>query len=97
MKRQIRRSVFETNSSSVHSLTMCTQSDYDRWKNEELIYDYWDNKLISTDELDDDYEEDPYDYCYECSGYGDDYYVDEDGELVCRCPECPMNPNSWDD
>ena len=42
----------------------------------------------------DDYEEDPYDYCYECSGYGgDDYYVDEDGELVCRCPECPMNPN----
>lgn len=23
----------------------------------------------------------------------DDYYMDEDGELVCRCPECPMNPN----
>lgn len=45
----------------------------------------------------DDHEEDSYDYCYECSGYGDDYYVDEDGELVCRCPECPMNPNSWDD
>ena len=45
----------------------------------------------------DDYEEDPYDYWYECSGYGDDYYMDEDGELVCRCPECLMNPNSWDD
>ena len=29
----------------------------------------------------DDYEEDPYDYCYECSGYGDDYCMDEDGEL----------------
>ena len=57
MKRQIRRGVFETNSSSVHSLTMCTQSDYDRWKNGELIYDYWDGKLISTDELDDDYEQ----------------------------------------
>lgn len=42
----------------------------------------------------DDYEEeDPYDYCYECGGYGDDYYMDEDGELVCRCPECLMNPN----
>ena len=35
--------------------------------------------------------------CYECSGYGDNYYEDEDGELICRCPECPMNPNSWDD
>lgn len=32
MKRQIIRGVFETNSSSCHSLTMCTQSDYDKWK-----------------------------------------------------------------
>lgn len=31
------------------------------------------------------------DYCYECSGYGDDYYEDDEGEMVCRCPECPMN------
>lgn len=44
-----------------------------------------------------DYEENPYDYCYECGGYGDDYYMDEDEELVCRCLECPMNPYSWDD
>ena len=44
-----------------------------------------------------DYEENPYDYCYECGGYGNDYYMDEDEELVCRCPECPMNPYSWDD
>ena len=26
----------------------------------------------------DDYEEYQYDYCYECSGYGDNYYMDED-------------------
>lgn len=32
-----------------------------------------------------------YDYCYECSGYGDDYYFDEDGELVSACEECPFN------
>ena len=32
MKKQIRRGVFETNSSSVHSLTMCMESDYDRWQ-----------------------------------------------------------------
>ena len=31
MKRQIRRGVFETNSSSSHSLTMCTESEYDAW------------------------------------------------------------------
>ena len=32
------------------------------------------------------------DYCYECQGYGDDYYEDEDGNLVCYCFECPF----WD-
>lgn len=41
--------------------------------------------------------EDEFDYCYECSGYGDDYFVDEYGELVCRCPTCPMNPYILDD
>lgn len=35
-------------------------------------------------------------YCYECSGYGDDYYTDENGELVCACDTCPLNPyNSY--
>ena len=36
MKRQIRRGVFETNSSSTHSLTMMMKSDYERWQNEKL-------------------------------------------------------------
>ena len=33
-----------------------------------------------------------YDHCYECRGYGDDYYMDENGDLICYCPECPFNP-----
>ncbi len=28
------------------------------------------------------------DVCYECTGYGDDYSVKEDGKLVCNCDEC---------
>ena len=52
MKRQIRCGVFETNSSSVHSLTMCMESDYNKWKNGELIWDRWDEELIPiTDEI----------------------------------------------
>ena len=31
MKRQVRCGVFETNSSSVHSLCMCMESDYEKW------------------------------------------------------------------
>lgn len=36
MKRQIRWGVFETNSSSTHSLTMMMKDDYRRWENENL-------------------------------------------------------------
>ena len=32
------------------------------------------------------------DYCYECGGLGDDYYMTDDGEWVCACDECPVNP-----
>ena len=39
MKKQVRRGVFETNSSSTHSLTMCLKSDYDKWlKGESVLY-----------------------------------------------------------
>lgn len=30
-------------------------------------------------------DKDEFDYCYECEGYGDDYSVDENGELVHNC------------
>ena len=36
MKKRIRRGVYETNSSSCHSLTMCMESDYERWQKDNL-------------------------------------------------------------
>lgn len=42
MKIQVRRGVFETNSSSTHSLTMCMKEDYDKWKAGEVyLNDSW--------------------------------------------------------
>ena len=35
--------------------------------------------------------DDDFDSCYECSGYGDDWYLDENGELVHACDDCPLN------
>lgn len=35
--------------------------------------------------------------CYECSGYGDDYYFDEDGDLVSACTDCPFNDEEDDE
>lgn len=46
MKRAIRRGAFETNSSSVHSITMCTEDEWNEWKRGELVWDYLTEKLI---------------------------------------------------
>ena len=37
MKTQIRQGVFETNSSSIHSLAITTNTDWDKFKNGELL------------------------------------------------------------
>lgn len=37
MKLTVRRGVFETNSSSTHSLSVCNKSDWDKWKKGELF------------------------------------------------------------
>ena len=38
-----------------------------------------------------------YDYCYECTGYGDDYYYNDDGDLVSACDDYPHNKSNWED
>lgn len=35
---QVRRNVFETNSSSTHSITMCMEEDYDKWNDGGLYF-----------------------------------------------------------
>lgn len=30
-----------------------------------------------------------YDPCEDCLANGDDYYIDDDGEMVKACGECP--------
>ena len=51
MKTQIRRSIFETNSSSVHSITMVSGSEYDKWKNGELMYYKDTENLVTKEEI----------------------------------------------
>lgn len=60
MKRKIRRSVFETNSSSVHSMTVCTEEDYEKWTWGQVKFDTWFRKFIKTENYSDynDYDED---------------------------------------
>ena len=50
MKRQIRRGVFETNSSSTHSITLMMKKDYDRWQKGEDLYLYSSNWMAGFPE-----------------------------------------------
>ena len=92
MKRQIRRGVFETNSSSVHSLTMCMESDFDKWVAGELVWSRWGDELVPiTDEIKKSMEEDEIEYLtyeqfndYDYIDYEtfEDSYTTPNGETV---------------
>lgn len=52
MKRQIRCGVFETNSSSTHSLTMCSEEEFEAWKRGEVLFQaYGKENFISVTKL----------------------------------------------
>lgn len=51
MKKQIRRGVFETNSSSVHSITMCSQDEYSKWERGELYISQYGSGFKTKDEI----------------------------------------------
>lgn len=44
--KQIRSRVFETNSSSTHSITICTAEEFEKFSKGELLYDDWNEKLV---------------------------------------------------
>jgi len=71
--KQIRVGVFETNSSSTHSLTIVSEEDYEKWKSGELLLDTDEDKLIPL----------PKDYVKkeESDEEDGDDFEDEDGVL----------------
>lgn len=74
MKIQVRQGLFETNSSSVHSITMCMENDYEKWKNGELIFSNDAYKLVPL--TNEEYREwkKGYDESIEKYGEYDGYY-----------------------
>lgn len=49
--KQIRRGLFETNSSSVHTLVVVPSEDFDKWKNNEVVYVIDEDKFIDYEDL----------------------------------------------
>ena len=82
MKRQVRLGVFETNSSMTHALTMCTDSEYQKWIDGELYWVIWDDSFESVTEVDneldkDNFKSDYYD-SYEEMRRSEGYYTYDD-------------------
>ena len=50
MKNVIRYGVFETNSSSSHSLCVCTKEEYEKFKKGDLVLDIYESELIPRPE-----------------------------------------------
>ena len=65
--KQIRVGVFETNSSSTHSLTIVSEEDYNKWVSGELLLDTYKDVIV------------PFPKGY--VKVGDEEFEDEDGDL----------------
>ena len=66
MKTIVRKGVFETNSSSTHTMIMCTGEEYQKFEDGEMLVDLMDEELFSYDDIVD--------------LITDDYYKDEFSE-----------------
>lgn len=51
----IRNRVFETNSSSTHSITMCMESEFLKWKNGEMYWNRWNDELVPKEAVEDEF------------------------------------------
>ena len=78
MKRQIRYSVFETNSSMSHSLQVMTKDEYDKImeydKSDDWVWNIWDEAWVSTTDINKEYM-DEYDYRNSYFDEEADYYI----------------------
>ena len=52
--KQVRQGVFETNSSSTHSITICTKEEYERFRAGELMCDRYGEGMKPTSEVERD-------------------------------------------
>lgn len=48
---KIRRGTFETNSSSTHTLIMCSDEEYQKLENGEFLIAQWNEEVVSKEEI----------------------------------------------
>lgn len=53
--KTIRIGTFETNSSSTHSITMCMESEFLKWKNGEMYWNRWNDELVPKETVEEEF------------------------------------------
>lgn len=51
MKRQIRTAMFESNSSSCHTLHICSKDEFEKWQKGEVVFDRWNEEFITPNDV----------------------------------------------
>lgn len=49
--KQVRQGLFETNSSSTHSMTIVPKKEFEEWIDGKAVFDYWEDEIISLEKL----------------------------------------------
>ena len=75
---QIRQNIFETNSSSVHSITLCTEDEFQKWKNGEIFFDRWEEKFLTPKEAEEVKKEQEKERERLIEQFGNDDYLDDE-------------------
>lgn len=73
----IRLGVFETNSSSTHTMVIMSEKEYDKWRKGELLKYRWEDKFITKEENDEIIKKLVEDYAKEYSIPVEDVDIDD--------------------
>ena len=95
--KQMRRNVFETNSSSTHSITMCSKDEYERWKNGELYFNRWGDEFKTRDELITMFKTSTYRYSSELRYPNVDWNNPDEVDEIFRDEGWLTEEQYWDD
>ena len=79
---QIRQNIFETNSSSVHSITLCSEDEFQKWKNGEIFFDRCKEKFLTLKEAEEVKKEQERERERLIEQYGNDYDFYDEGRTL---------------
>lgn len=83
--KSIRIGVFETNSSSTHSLTICSKAEFEAWQNGDVLFSIDSEKFMTMEEIKAEWEKDTADSKEKGYSYSEtlEEYMEEQRIVEC--------------